>query len=130
LDPIPEGTLTVTTQTEDASHDIRNVWAKDSKTPYIRTFKLREEEIFLILETLNFSDAFSIHSEPRGGPEACLDPTNYVAEFAEATRYNWAVLACDYKPNPKDGTLWQLGSLLELLARSYVGADLNDFPGN
>jgi hypothetical protein len=126
---LPEGTLTVRTETEDPGHNVRGLMEPDAKSTIARTFKLRRDEVWLILETLNLHDVFSLPST-RDETESCLDGTDYVVEVAEVNRYHWALLTCRYKDDPRETNLYRLSSLLGLLVRAYVPQELPDFPGD
>lgn len=125
----PEGTITVSTQTEDGSRELRSPHEPDSKTPYIRTFKLSAEEAMLILENVDLADGFATLSPPKEVRD-CIDGTNWIVEMAESNRYHWTELGCNYQNDPHAKSLYQLASLLALIVRSYTARDLKEFPGS
>jgi hypothetical protein len=126
----PEGTITVLTQTEDGSHAIRRDRAPTAKVSFVRTYKLQEDEVWLILLNVNLADAFALPSTRDETVGGCVDGTQYVIELAESTRYHWAVLSCRYKSDPREDSLYRLSSLLALIVRSYASQDLEKFPGD
>ena len=125
----PEGTVTVLTQTEDGSHAIRSEREPDAKTPFVRTYKLQEDEIELILLNVNLAEAFTVPTTPDNS-HGCVDGTQYVVEIAENARYHWAALGCPFKNDPRQDSLYRLSSLLALIVRSYASRELENFPGD
>jgi hypothetical protein len=125
----PEGTLTVRSETEDSEPKIRALHEVDANALFVRSFKLRLDEVWLILRTINIPDAFALPNT-RPQSDGSVDGTDYVAEISESTRYHWALLGCQQSQDSREDSLDQLASLLGLIVRAHVGQELQGFPGD
>jgi len=102
---------------------------KGSGRKYARSVELSWEEMWLILQSVNLPDVFTLPNTNESTKMSCLDGIDYVIELAEQSRYHWVLLGCNDPDDPRK-SLNPLVHMLGVIARAHDSEGLKDFPGH